>query len=132
MVDQSPPAHHDAESPDAGPFRAKPTAARRSPQDDKRLSYDKDRRNAYGENDKGSRKAIPLHKRKVNSANRHHDHQILLGATGIRQDDAAEDAADDKLHGRRRKTWRKHPDETLRRVVTRQLKRRRHGYSPTD
>ena len=124
MVDQPPP--------DAGPFRAKPTAARRSPQDDKRLSYDKDRRNAFGESDKGSRKAIPLHKKKVNSANRHHDRQILLGATGIRQDDAAGDATDERLHGRRRKTWQKHPDETLRRVVARKLKRRRHGYSPTD
>lgn len=32
---------------------------RRSPQEKKRLSYAKDRRNDYGENDKSSRKNVP-------------------------------------------------------------------------
>jgi hypothetical protein len=34
-------------------------AVRRSPQEKKALSYAKDRRNDYGENDKSSRKNIP-------------------------------------------------------------------------
>ena len=38
---------------------------KKTPQEKKRLSYERDRRNAYGENDKGSRKSIPLRKRNV-------------------------------------------------------------------
>jgi hypothetical protein len=34
-----------------------------TPQEKKRLSYQRDGRNTYGENDKASRKAIPLRKR---------------------------------------------------------------------
>lgn len=34
----------------------------KTPQDKKALSYAKDRRNTYGENDKSSRKAIPARK----------------------------------------------------------------------
>jgi hypothetical protein len=34
----------------------------RSPQEKKALSYELDRRNAYGQNDKAARKAIPLRK----------------------------------------------------------------------
>lgn len=60
----------DTDPLDVGPFRAKPNAARRSPQEQKRLSYDKDRRNAYAESDKGSRKDHPAHKRHVQKANR--------------------------------------------------------------
>ncbi len=50
---------------------------RQSPQEKKQLSYEQDRRNVYGENDKSSRKAIPFRKRAVNKANRHADHQIM-------------------------------------------------------
>ncbi|MBE1573987.1 tyrosine-type recombinase/integrase [Amycolatopsis roodepoortensis] len=55
---------------------------RKSPQEKKRLSYAKDRRNRYGENDKSSRKNIPRHKRRVNRANRHREQQVLNGARG--------------------------------------------------
>ena len=71
MVDHSlPSTASDADPLDVGPFRAKPNAARRSPQEEKRLSYDKDRRNAYAESDKGSRKTHPRHTRHVNKAKR--------------------------------------------------------------
>ena len=40
--------------------------ARRSPQEKKTLSYAKDRRNDYGENDKSSRKSIRRNKRVPN------------------------------------------------------------------
>ncbi|MFD0527546.1 hypothetical protein ACFQ1I_10530 [Kitasatospora arboriphila] len=43
---------------------------RRTPREKKRLSYLKDRRNAFGENDKSSRTSIRRRKRAVNSANR--------------------------------------------------------------
>ena len=39
-----------------------PTKRRRSPQEKKQLSYERDRVNPYGENDKASRKAIPRFK----------------------------------------------------------------------
>lgn len=77
----------------------------------------------YGENDKSSRRAIPFRKRYVNKANRHHDRQILLGSAGIRDADG-EDATDERLHGRRRKVWRKWRDVTLRQDVEWQLRRR--------
>ena len=49
---------------------------RRTPQDKKILSYLKDRRNSYGEHDKGSRKTIPARKAWVNRTYRHAVKQI--------------------------------------------------------
>ncbi len=89
---------------------------RRSPQDKKKLSYQHDHRNVYGENDKSSRKAIPFRKRAVNKANRHADRQILVGVEGV-PDPIANNAIDDQLHGRRRKRWRKQPDLPLGQVL---------------
>lgn len=43
-----------------------PTNAPKTPQQKKALSYAKDRRNVYGENDKASRKAIPKRKAEQN------------------------------------------------------------------
>lgn len=105
------------------PVRGKPTAARRSPQQKKQLSYDKDRRNTYGENDKASRKAIRRNKRWVNRANRHHDRQMLSRSVRVR-DSGLEARVDLGLNSRMPKTWRKSADETLRRVVARKLRRR--------
>lgn len=102
------------------------TAERRSPQEKKQLSYDRDRRNTYGENDKASRRAIRRNKRNANQSNRRHDRQTLLGSTGARHPDT-EDTTDDRVHGWQRKRWRKSPDETLREVVARKLRRRRDG-----
>jgi hypothetical protein len=42
----------------------------RTLQEKKALSYARDRRNAYGENDKATRKAIPLNKRLAARAHR--------------------------------------------------------------
>jgi hypothetical protein len=56
--------------------------ARRSPQETKALSYAKDRRNDYGENDKSSRKNIRRNKRIPNRADRHRERQVLAAATG--------------------------------------------------
>lgn len=95
-----------------------------TPQEKKELSYKKDRRNAYGENDKSSRKNIPLRKRLVNRANRHREQQLLSGATGTPDADAA-DTTEQRLLGTRPKSWRKIPDEPLGERIRKQLSRRR-------
>ncbi|MFI6515309.1 hypothetical protein ACIBF1_07080 [Spirillospora sp. NPDC050679] len=97
--------------------------ARRSPQEKKLLSYAKDRRNGYAENDKTSRKAVRLHKRLPNRANRHRLHQSLQAATGSPDDDAAYEA-EERLARRRPKKWRKDPDMPLGDWVESRLQRR--------
>jgi len=107
----------------ASSAHAEVSAGRLSPQQKKQLSYDKDRRNTYGENDKASRKAIPRNKRRVNRANRHRERQMIAESTAS-HGAGDDDAADDRLHARRPKRWRKSPDETLRQVVERKIRRR--------
>ena len=95
-----------------------------TPQEKKRLSYVRDRRNSYDENKKSSRKAIPLRKRIVNRVNRH------AAAIPLRQPAETLDqleAVDNKAKARRRQRWQKSPDiplsEYLRRQAARQQKR---------
>lgn len=89
---------------------------RKSPQEKKRLTLEKDRRNSYGENDKASRKNIPRAKARVNRANRHEDQMILGGAVGVPNPEL-DDAVEQKLLGRRRKVWRKWPDQPLGKML---------------
>lgn len=97
--------------------------ARLTPQEKKALSYEKDRRNAYGGNDKASRKAVPLRKRLVNRANRHDEQRRLRQAVGPPDEGGAE-AAEAGLAGRRPKRWRKWADRPLREHVQRRVERR--------
>jgi len=90
----------------------------RSPQEKKALSLEKDRRNVYGANDKASRKRIPRAKANVNRANRRADTVALTDATGA-PDEEIDAAAEDAVEGRRRKIWRKWPDEPLSRKLAR-------------
>ncbi|MEU7765539.1 hypothetical protein AB0B25_10515 [Nocardia sp. NPDC049190] len=85
---------------------------RKTSQEKKRLSYAKDRRNNYGENDKSSRKNIPLRKRLVNRANRRLAEVMLMGATGI-ADPVGADSVEQDFLGRRPKRWKKSPDIPL-------------------
>ena len=85
---------------------------RKTPQEKKRLSLEKNGRNAYGENDKSSRKNIPRAKSRVNRANRRADSVALSETIGV-PDDVIDAAADDAVKGRRRKFWRKVPDQSL-------------------
>ncbi|HEY0048924.1 MAG TPA: hypothetical protein VGB68_06550, partial [Pyrinomonadaceae bacterium] len=55
---------------------------KRTPQEKKALSYARDRRNDYGENDKGSRKSIRRNKTFPNRAYRKTVGDILRGAAG--------------------------------------------------
>ncbi|MEU7900503.1 hypothetical protein AB0B45_47685 [Nonomuraea sp. NPDC049152] len=96
---------------------------RRSPQEKKRLSYTKDRRNDYGENDKSSRKAIRRNKSAPHRANRRQVSQTLDAITGV-VDEGAEESTVRRLESRRPKTWKKWRDATLGAIVTERLQRR--------
>ncbi len=102
-----------------------------TPQEKKRLSLQKDRRNAYGENDKASRKAIPLRKAKVNRSNRRSDTVALSGALGA-PDEELDNATEQKLRGRRRKVWRKWPDEPLGKKLAERGEESDHPWDPSD
>lgn len=52
----------------------------RTPQEKKKLSYEKDRRNNYGENKKSSYKAIKMRKRRQNRNFRHNGKNAIKGA----------------------------------------------------
>jgi hypothetical protein len=80
---------------------------RRSPQDKKILSYLKDRRNSYGEHDKGSRKTIPARKAWVNRTYRRAVRQV----TRTEADEIDELTRD--VAAVRRKPWKKAPDRPL-------------------
>lgn len=93
---------------DYGRFMRRP----KTPQEKKRLSLERDRRNAYGENDKASRKNIPRAKARVNRVNRRADSVALVDALGTPDEDI-DAAVADVVEGRQRKVWRKWPDESL-------------------
>ncbi|SFR27590.1 hypothetical protein SAMN04488564_111123 [Lentzea waywayandensis] len=91
---------------------------RKSPQEKKALSYAKDHRNSYGENDKSSRKNIQRNKRNRERANRRRDHQVLVAAQP--------DDIESEIKRRRPKGswWRKWSDSPLAEIVARKLRRR--------
>jgi hypothetical protein len=93
---------------------------RKTPQEKKALSYAKDRRNTYGENDKSSRKNIPRSRSLPHRANRRGARQALRPAA----DDAAAlpvDQVEDGLKHRFPRRWRKTPDEPLGAVLERRV-----------
>ncbi len=59
------------------------TRQMRDPEKAKTLRLAKDRVNAYGENDKASRKAIPRFKAETNRTHRHHAKQALSAIDGV-------------------------------------------------
>lgn len=103
-----------------------------TPREKKRLSLEKDGRNAYGENDKASRKNIPRAKARANRANRRADSVALtgaLGASGENVDSSVEGA----VEGQRRKVRRKWPDERLgRKLARREGADADHRFDPTQ
>lgn len=102
--------------------------ARRSPQEKKALSYAKDRRNDYGENDKSSRKNLRRNKRIPNRADRHREHQVLSAAAGIAVVPDVVERAEAKLLAKKSmwmtKRWRKWRDAPLGEIVEGRLRRR--------
>jgi hypothetical protein len=90
-----------------------PRKRQRSPGEKKLLSCAKDRRNFYGENDKASRKAIPLRKAKSHRADRRKAAGALSGYGPLSEDAAAltENALVKDIG--RIKRWKKSPDRAL-------------------
>ncbi|MEV4413220.1 hypothetical protein [Catellatospora sp. NPDC049609] len=101
---------------------------RRSPQEKKALSYAKDRRNDYGENDKSSRKSIRRNKRTPNRADRHRERQVLWDATGPAVEPEAAEQVEVRLYVKKSRwmsmRWRKCRDTPLARDVEYKLRRR--------
>lgn len=96
---------------------------RRSPREEKLLSYTRDRRNRYGENDKSSRRNIRRAKRKVVRRDRRAQSLALAGARGAADAEAA-DAAQERYERERRPRWSKWRDESLWVEVLYDLERR--------
>jgi hypothetical protein len=103
-----------------------PAKKRRSPQEKKSLSYSRDRRNCYGENDKSSRKNIARKKRRGSRAARRRETQLLASGLGRVDENtqalAGEHAMTPALG--KNSCGRKWPDRQLGLHVARALKRR--------
>lgn len=95
----------------------------KTPQEKKALSYAKDCRNTYGENDKSSRKNIPLRKARVNHGYRKNVNQVLHQVRGDVDLEQA-DLLESKARNIKREDWKKFADEPLGEIVKRQLERR--------
>jgi hypothetical protein len=98
-----------------------PRQSVKTPQQKKRESYGKDRRNAYGENSKSSRKNIPRSKRAVAAANR------IQASQALRQPVSGSDSLEsvqNAVESKRPKRWRKSPDVSLKEHLERQKKHR--------
>ena len=99
----------------------------KTPQQKKRLSYEHDRRNSYGENQKSSRKNIPRSKQRSHQEERRTIRQTLIAAQGTIAEEAVDDAQSQTLRqGRikKLKAFRKSPDKPLGEVIERRLHRR--------
>jgi hypothetical protein len=93
----------------------------KTPQEKKRLSYAKDRRNTFGENSKASRKGIPLRKARLNRAERHTQDHLLAVAVTASEDDLA--SVDNQVKATEPRKWRKDPDTPRGEYLVRQARR---------
>jgi hypothetical protein len=97
--------------------------AKKTPQEKKLLSYDKDRRNAYGERGSHSRHAIASQKAINRRTDRRRADQLLENADKESPD--ALENAELKAKSLAKRFWRKSADVPLRVWVEHRLKRRR-------
>lgn len=88
------------------------TRESRSPPKDKLLSYERDGRDAYGENNKSKRKAIPRFKAQSNRQGRHGSNIVVAQMSG---DETVDEEADllEADRKARRPAKRKIPDMAL-------------------
>ncbi|MCP4443509.1 MAG: hypothetical protein GY810_31785 [Aureispira sp.] len=97
---------------------------RKTPQEKKALSYEKDRRNAYGENDKASRKAIRFNKKYVNKSYRKEiNNKLKTQMQEFYEEDA--DSIEFDLLNVQKKHWVKYSDISLQDYIARQQQRRK-------
>ena len=94
-----------------------------SPQRKKELSYERDRRNTYGQHAKGSRKRIPRHKRELLKSFRRKANQLLAKASEL-IDPAVAEVTDMRIAAVKRKQWVKHPDIPLSEIVPTKIQNR--------
>ena len=98
--------------------------ASKPPQEKKRLSYENDRRNIFGENSKASRKNIPLSKARSIRSERHEQNTGLRAAVGATSEDQMLEAELAVLQSAPRK-WKKSPDAPLGDFLERKQVRKR-------
>jgi hypothetical protein len=94
---------------------------KKTPQQKKTESYTHDRRSTYGNNDKAARRTVPLRRQQRAQAERRVARQMLAGASAA-DDEARIDVMLDQVAQKRRKAWRKWPDEPLGVVLARKKK----------
>jgi hypothetical protein len=94
-----------------------------TPQEKKELSYERDRRNVYGNAPHAARKLIPLRKAQRNRANRHSQNQELK-YQGPAPDPDLADELESLIHQRALKEWEKYPDAPLREVIAKKSRER--------
>ncbi|MFB9268629.1 hypothetical protein ACFFWD_36865 [Bradyrhizobium erythrophlei] len=104
----------------------------KTPREKKRLSYERDRRNTYGENQKSSRKNIPRSKQLSHQGERRSVRQVLVAAQGSGANEVADEVQSQALRkGRMKqlKAFRKSPDRPLGEVIKRRMRRRTSGHA---
>jgi hypothetical protein len=95
---------------------------RKTPQEKKRESYLRDRRNTYGENDKSSRKNIPRSKRRRSRMERRLSRTAFPAGAGVDVERVEE--VESRRILKRRRAWTKCPDEPLASALEDALRRR--------
>ena len=93
-----------------------------SPQEKKLISYQKDRRNTYGERGSHSRHAIENHNNRDRRAYRRKVNQVLAAAQNITVEEP--ENLDVEAKAVHRRNWKKCADEPLGKVVKWKLERR--------
>ena len=96
---------------------------RRTPQEKKRASLEKDRRNIYGEAPHAARRNVPLRKQLRNRASRHAQEAVLPSEPMILDADQA-DAIESALYRKAPQVWEKYPDAPLAEVLEKKQRRR--------
>jgi len=97
-------------------------ATRRTPQEKKLLSYEKDCRNTYGERGSHSRYAIAFQKTTNRRTDRHRAEQALQAAEASSVESLEQ--AEIKVKTIPKRGWRKYPDTPLREAVEGKLEYR--------
>ncbi|WP_421933374.1 hypothetical protein [Phenylobacterium sp.] len=96
----------------------------KSPQEKKQISYASDRRNSYGENDKASRKLIPLRKAQAARSVRRKVNQAVAAIPELDEASAAVVESSARHDVDRVGGWTKSPDKALGEYLDQQKGRR--------
>jgi hypothetical protein len=98
----------------------------KNPEDKKRLSLERDRRNRYGENSKASRKSIPRGKQRRHMDERRTVGEVLGRLKGNVQEDVATEAellAKTRIIDSQRRGFKKQPDTPLGVVLAKKVRK---------